>query len=229
MIRNLKALGLAVVAVLAMSAVVASAASAETGTVTAESYPAKLTSTQVGTNELSIGNGARKVSCTTATVSGELTAATTTLTLTPTYTNCTSTGALPATVTLNGCDYLLHPTKVTATTGTGTVDVVCPAGKEITVDIYSSSEHIPANIKCEYHIKAATGYAAGEYHLIGAGTTREIQATLNVVKIHTVNTVGSKLLCGLAAAETGTSTLTGTQTLTGENPSTGAHIGVFIS
>jgi hypothetical protein len=229
MIRNLKALGLAVVAVLAMSAVVASAAQAEAGTVTAEKYPVTLTGSQVGTNELVVGNGARRVSCATANAHGTLAAASTSLTLTPSYSTCTSTGGLPVTVTVNGCDYNLAPTKVTATTG----NVICPAGKQLVVDVYATAAKHTENVRaCEYQIGEQKGLSAGEYHLEGAGTTREITATLNVTNIVTKNTIGSKLLCGLAAGETGTSVLTGTQTLTGEEDPPGAepkHIGIFIS
>ncbi len=229
MSHKLKALGLAMVAVLAMSAVVASAASAAAGIFTSEKSPVTLTRSQEGTNEWSIGTGARKVSCATASAQGTASNGATSLTLTPTYTGCTSTGGLGMTVTVNGCDFVLHPTTGTATSGTETMDVVCPVGKEITFDVYGNGEHIPANIKCEYHIKAQTGVAAGTYKDIGAGTTQEITETLNVTGVHTVNTVGSKLLCGLAAGETGTSTLAGAQVLTGENAAGTEHIGISIS
>ncbi len=229
MIRNFKALGLALIAVFAMSALVASAAQAAAGEFTAESYPVTLTGSQVGTNTLTVGNGARVVSCTTASATGTLAGTSTTLTLTPSYSGCTSTGALPATVTVNGCDFSLTSNTVTATTGTGSATVACPAGKEIIVDIYASAAKHAENVRaCEYHIAAQGPLSAGEYHLEGAGSTREITATL-AVKPATKNTVGSKLLCGLAAEETGTSTLAGTQTLTGENAAGTAHIGVFVS
>jgi hypothetical protein len=226
--NNFKPLGLALVAVLAMGIVVASAAQAST--VTAESYPATITGAQVGTNELSIGSGARKVTCSTATAHGTLASpGVSTITLAPTYSGCTSTGGLPLTISTNGCVYTLSPTSVTATTGTGLVAIDCPAGQEITIDIYENAAgHASDTEKCEYHLKPQGPLAAGEYHNEGTGSTREISITLKL-SIHTVNTVGSALTCGLSAGATGTSALSGTQKLKGEADGGGAHIGVFVS
>jgi hypothetical protein len=229
MTRKLRTCWLTAIALLAFSAGLVSAGQAAAGTITAESYPVKLTGTQVGTNTLTIGNGARTVSCTTATTQGTLAAASSTATVTPTYSGCTSTGGLPVTYTLNGCDFAVHVSPVTATTGTKTFDVSCPAGQEITIDVYSSAHNHTTDIQeCQYHIPSQTGLSAGEFHLDGAGTTRTATTTM-LLPMSIESTAGSKLLCGLAAGETGTATLKGTQTLKGENSGTGAHIGIFVS
>jgi hypothetical protein len=233
MMRHFKALGLALAAVLAMSAMASAAAQAAPAELTAEKYPVTLTGEQVTTpplNELVIGNGARRVSCTTANLHGTIAGPTTVITLTPTYNGCTSTGGLPATVTMKGCDFTLSGNTATASTGTLSANVVCTAPNEITVDIYATPAKHTANERaCEYHIKPQGPLNAGEYHNLGAGTTRDIEATLKVENIHTVNTVGTKLLCGLAAGETGFSSLIGSVTLKGEVDSTFEHIGIFIS
>ncbi len=229
MTRKLKALGLASIAVLAMSAVVASAAQATAGTLTAESYTTTLTETQVGTNQWTIGTGVRVVTCASSLTHGSLAGPAGAVTLRSTYTNCTSTGGLPVTIT-NSCDYITSWTKVTATTGTEKIDISCPAGKAIVIDVYASAAKHTENVRaCEYTIEEQKGLVAGEYHMEGVGTGRDLTTTLNVQKIVTKNAVGSKLLCGIAAGETGTSTITGTETLKGENPITFLPVGIFIS
>ncbi len=120
MTRKFKTLGLCLVAVFAMSAVAATAAQAEK--FTSASYAASITGEQIGAlpNEFEVTNAG--VECGTATFSGTLAAASETLTITPNYQNCLVGGSIPATVDMNGCDYLFHATGVK----TASVDVVCP-------------------------------------------------------------------------------------------------------
>jgi hypothetical protein len=125
MIRNFKALGLAVVAVLAMSAFVASAAQAApvvttTGNVgvhgTGESIGEKFTVDGVTTE------------CKTSHYTGTSTAGSSTLTLVPTYTGCTLAGTgLTVHVTTTGCGYLFHLQNKSGTTYNSKVDVECGA------------------------------------------------------------------------------------------------------
>jgi hypothetical protein len=126
MIRNAKILGLALVAVLAMSAMVASAASATK--FTAAKYPATVKGTQTGGGHVfEVGGG--KVTCTGATFTGTLSAASEEMTMTPNYTGCTAFGFIGAEVTgfgSEGCDYLF--------TTNGKAHLKCPAGKDVTVD-----------------------------------------------------------------------------------------------
>lgn len=132
MIRNLKALGLAAMAVFAMSAVVAQAAQAE-ALFHSDSSSSFLEGSQVTTNEFSVTTGI--VKCTTATFTGTVAAATTsTVRVHPTYTGCKLAGQKAEVVT-TGCDYLFHATETdgSAEAILATVDVVCEAGKEITV------------------------------------------------------------------------------------------------
>ncbi len=116
MIRNLKVLGLALVAVFALAS---SAASAANGKLTSDG-PVTLTGTETGAvtaNQLTaFGSNVR---CPGSTYSGHklnqpngfLTSGEEVATITPHYTDtaCTATALnLPATVDMNGCDYVFH-------------------------------------------------------------------------------------------------------------------------
>jgi hypothetical protein len=102
--RNIKALGLALVAVFAMSAVIASAAQAE------QSYrssgtPTELSGTQVATNKFHVP-GAGTVECTGANFTGTVTGtAVSTLEVHPTYSNCVAFGFAGTHITTTGCNY----------------------------------------------------------------------------------------------------------------------------
>jgi hypothetical protein len=114
MITKLKALGLALIAVLVMSAVVASAAQATAGTLTAEGKTVTATAEQVGEHELvltdhEVGPGQfATLKCKKATFTGTsgVTDGATSVTVHPHYTECTFANQ-PATVTTTGCDYVL--------------------------------------------------------------------------------------------------------------------------
>jgi len=117
MIRNFKALGLALVAVLAMSAVVASAAQA-VPSFTASSYPAFATgSNTIGGETFTTPGGT--VQCDshykvekyrTTTTEGLPSPGSSTVTVTPEYTDCVAFGFLGASVKMNSCDYEFHAT-----------------------------------------------------------------------------------------------------------------------
>jgi hypothetical protein len=139
MIRNLKVLGLAFVAMLAMNAVVASAASASE--YTCGSYECKATGSNLAGGETFTTPGGT-VKCnshyvieTINTANGTgLTGPDDEVTVTPTYSNCTAFGFVNATVTMHGCDYVFH---AGASTGGGvydnTADIECPTEKPITI------------------------------------------------------------------------------------------------
>jgi hypothetical protein len=102
MIRKIKTLGVALVAVLALSAVVASAASAVN--YTAASYPATGTGTsELGNDTFNTEGGT--VECQSH-FEGTLGAASTQFTVAAKYTNCRAFGFLEAHVTMGSCDYL---------------------------------------------------------------------------------------------------------------------------
>jgi len=123
MIRNLKSLGLALCATLALTAVVASAALA--GTYTAASYPASGTATNAFSHNTFITE-AGAVEC-GGHFTGSLSWASPHLTITPTYTNC-KFSAYAAIVDMNGCTYTLGaPAKVSTDNYFAPVQIICPA------------------------------------------------------------------------------------------------------
>jgi hypothetical protein len=232
MTRNFKAFGLAMAAALALSAVVASGAQATTASVRAGSYPATLTGEQKTVNVWSVGGGVRKTSCKTAVFHGTLTAAADPVTLTPTYAECNSEPGGPVTFTMNGCDYDLYPNSVTASTGTMTTDLTCPAGKEVEMYLYENAEkHVKGEPLCRYDIPAQTNLSAGEYHNETNAATgkKDITETLNVTNVAIKSTMNAKILCGIAPGATGTTTLSGSVTLTADEDNAGGlPIDVFV-
>jgi hypothetical protein len=147
MIRKLKALSLALTAVFAMSAVVVSAAQAESQS-TLTTIPSGTTVILTGTQE----NGLHKfvltdhplpntepvqyatTECAKATFKGVGTVAdgAQTATFEPIYTECKSFG-LNSTVTTNGCHYEANLGTKTGTTAAVSIQLKCPVGKKITI------------------------------------------------------------------------------------------------
>jgi hypothetical protein len=161
MIRNLKVLGLAIGAVLALSAVMASAAMA-VPTFTASSYPATATGSNTKGSEVFTTEGG-KVECNSH-FQGSLSAASTTLTVAPTYTGCEAFGFLEANVNTEGCTYVFHATElVSAGVYRSHVDVVCPAGKSIKIIAGT----------CRAEIKAQTGLTSAKTTNLASSVTVE--------------------------------------------------------
>lgn len=220
MIRNIKVLGTALVAALAISAVAASLASADS--FTAESAPAIYTGSQQTANVLTTTVGTQK--CTTTTFKGTVNAtSTTTVSVSPSYSGCTAFG-FPSDYDVNGCEYLFHISPTAGVT-TGTVALVCPAGKEITITAKSSVTN--PTLKCTIHTPAQSGLGTVTYKNVGAGATREILFELNLTGIKYTHTAGTGLgACTSGSATSGT--YTGSVLFTGENAG-GAHVGIFLS
>jgi hypothetical protein len=124
MIRNLKILGVALIAVFALSAVMASAALAQNGLLTSTG-PVKLTGTLTGAkNENSLTAFGGVVTCSTTKYTGNkilteaqtkegkthelLQSGSSNVTITPHFTGCITTQAgieFPMTIDMNGCDF----------------------------------------------------------------------------------------------------------------------------
>src|SRR5215218_10217192 len=215
--RNLKIFGLAFVAVLAMSAVAVSAASADDKR-TAEVYPTTLTGgPDPGAAADLFVTTAGNVTCPNPTYDATVAGPTTTIEISPNYgLGCKALG-FPATIDVNGCTYLVHLTA--GTTTEGTVDIKCPAGKEITVT--ANPAEAPHNLtpKCVIHVKEQLGLGTLKITNVGVATTRELTLDINIEKIHYTHTSGAGLGTGLGACTAGTGTtgtLTAKATVTGE-------------
>ncbi len=203
MTRNLKALGLAVGAMLVMSAALASAAQAETGVLTAQKYPAIVTGQKTNAVPVfDIGAGPiRTVVCPTADLDGTLLGPTDPVTFTPTYTGCVSEpGGLPMTITMNGCDYTVGFTRPGSTgdppeTGKLTASIDCPEGQKIEIHIYENAAAHAANVSlCTYDIGPQAAVPAGVYHN-RQGNPGDVEATVEA-KFTSLRTVGPQMLCG---------------------------------
>lgn len=144
MIRNLKTLGLALVAMLAMSTVAASSASAiGKFTTTSGPYPKHLIGEDVGEADVfKVGNN--EISCHGESYTAQLTGPTSTVEVTPEYGNtCQTVGSgWNITVTENGCT--LH-FEVIATIATDedkvTPSLKCPGPSVIEKHHYTNSAH----------------------------------------------------------------------------------------
>jgi hypothetical protein len=124
MISNLKVLGLAFIAVLAMSAIGTSAAQAAPE-FTCSSYPCTATGTGTGTFTVDQHG---TVQCSVHYLLGKLAGASSTATVTTTFSDCTAFGFV-GTVHKKECDHLLHATEnVSPGVYRHHLDIVCPSG-----------------------------------------------------------------------------------------------------
>jgi len=154
MVGNLKALGLAFVAVLAMSVVAASASQASQYTCSAYAPTAPCFGTGSNTpgNETLTTPGGT-VQCnshyTVEEAGGSeegLEGPKTSVTVTPTYTDCKAFGFLNASIDMMGCDYVFHAeAQIAAGRYNNSVDVTCPVGKgPVTLTVGTCKVDIPA-------------------------------------------------------------------------------------
>jgi hypothetical protein len=186
MIRKLKVMGLALVAVFAMSAVVASAASAATtdgeftsdGSVTVTGTGAAETFT-FEPGQKDVCHGDHTIMPQNQTPWGFFNPGTglTTLTDLPYYTKCTTTvGAtsLPATYTVTGgCDFLWHMGETTGGVGGtygATLDIVCIPGESLETHVYQNATH--ATSVCTYRIPAQNGLTGAHVTNLAGGTIK---------------------------------------------------------
>jgi hypothetical protein len=200
MIRMLRVLGLALGAMTAMVAL-AAPAQAATGQLTAGANPAIVTGPQVMGPTFDIGAGPLKVvGCEAASLDGTIAGATDPVTLTPKYVNCTSEpGAMPVTVTQNGCDYsfgVSQPGTTQQPAGTGKLEawIICPEGQRIEIHVFENAFTHAANMPlCTYDIAGQGPVLAGIYHNIG-GNPGDVLATVKAQ--FTAKRTGPEMMCG---------------------------------
>lgn len=180
MIRNLKALGLALVAVFAMSALAASAAQAVEATFSWPETTKHLTATADPTapaQNFTITTGKFGFECNVVTgeqaVTGTGAASIGSTNLTFSHTekpadNCKGPLNSNAPVKMNGCTFTFKAgtTLKEAPTGEseGTADVVCPPEKEITIEA----------VGCITHVPAQTGLGPVFYRTVKTGAKEEV-------------------------------------------------------
>lgn len=223
MMRNLKALGLGVVAVLAMGALLASSALSSDANYTGGHFTNDasdghvfLTGTEAGTHRTALHYLGQSITCTGITYSGTVDQATETeVTIEANYPECwsgepTHPGAPNATVHMNGCDYLFTVRQTNASTKHSPVHLKCPKDKKATV--------ITPNCTItfgEQEIKTAVVYKTiveNNKHAI----TAEITATEIKLEKHGLCEFLSPFGTGPHSGANG-GTLTGSVTLTGKD------------
>jgi hypothetical protein len=231
MIRNFKTLGVALMAVFAMSAVVASAASATNDVFESEKVPVTLTGTQVAVNKFTLAGQA--VECTGISVDATVTASPVSQITTgePVYSGCTYAGGA-ATVHMNGCKYLL--TGTTDVSGDAQVAIVdCPKEKHIAIT--STAINCTITVKAKGAIDGNQVAEEGvHYTNDGAGTTAGVLIDLTA-KVKVTSEGGTNTKAGepegvtCASLTNNTGTLDGTITVTGEETvAPFAHIGISV-
>ena len=212
MIRSIKALGLALLAALTVSAVAASAASA-IPRFHSEFAGIVLTGGQTGIVANTLTTDLGEMKCNVARFDGTQGAmTTTTMTLKPTYEEC-KIGMQNALVTLNGCRYTFHLEEqqepIEARMG-----IECPDGK---IEIETA--------ECTITIPPQEPRQQVTFTNEGEGTTRAVIADLNVSGIHyTEHGAG----CVGATETTENGTYTGVITVKGETAAE-EHVGIWVS
>jgi hypothetical protein len=176
MIRNLQILGLALVAIFAMSATAASAASQ--GELTSDGS-VSLTGTDSTAFRIKFIKEQEYYCHTHYTIGKEdvtphgfVTGSLTTLTMAPQFSDCEMViGANegPGTFTMNGCDFLLHIGKGEAGVYGTTLDLICPAGNVVEFHSYSNESH--TTTVCTFKLGAQTGLTGATAKNTGEGIT----------------------------------------------------------
>lgn len=182
----------ALAVVFVLGALTASAAQARESFI-AGAYPATLTGTPLTVHEWEVSG--RSVICAEASFKATLAAKSTELKVTPTYEECFAVvlgNEFPATVEMNGCDYLF--TTDPGGAKNGPTHIKCPVGKQIELHVYLDEEH--TKVLCTYDVKAQER-GKMEYENV-AGPPEELKANANVTNIETTRT-GSLAQCGPAA------------------------------
>ncbi len=145
-----------------------------------------------------------------------------TFTLAPSFSSCTFVGLVSKFET-NGCEFLFHIYEGTSTFGS--TDLVCPAGKEMTVT--SPSVGTP---KCILHIPPSSGMVGLNYWNWGSGTTREIEVSGSLISTTYSQTKGTAET-GNCATDDGVfgNSSNFSFFLTGEKDGGSEHVGMVLS
>jgi hypothetical protein len=223
--RSIKALGLAFVAVLAMSAVVASAAHASTLTTFPEGKTVKISGAQVGTQEFVLtDNSNLKTTCTVAKFEpvGTYTTGAETIEVHPVYEKCTAFG-INATISTVGCNYLIHAAGAVTGGFDGFVDVTCGSGA-IVITTLTCEVKVDTQTKLNTLTATNSGQSSPE-------TGMDVLLHANVQKIkYTVikDGIGCPLRSDPVPYEGLEGDLTGDTTVTATDSTTGAAVGITI-
>jgi len=179
MFRKVGVLGAAVTIVLTMSAV-ASVASADVLTSESGSVTTLNGSNDEAFSLLSMDG--LEMKCAATEYFGFFSSGASQIQLAFTQNGCSMFG-LSFRIEPNGCEYLF---RINAPGTTGTTDVVCPAGKEITFTWPATGAP-----KCIVHVPAQSNLGTVTATNVGSGSKREVTLTLNFSKLKFNQTTGT--------------------------------------
>lgn len=156
MIHHFKVVGCSVLALIAFGAVSATAAGA--AQFTASSYPSTATATSpLGNDDLSTEAGS--VECSSHYAVPDISGASESVSVTPSFTSCKAFGFLEATVNMNGCKFIFH--------ADGGFDLACSGANEVVIEALSCQVKVASqkglvgvgltNAGSNIHAKAAIG------------------------------------------------------------------------
>jgi len=213
MTRYLKVLGLTLVAAFAMSAVVASAASAANFNFHSEGTSTVLTGTQHAGSDVFKTDGGT-VSCSSATYTGSQTGSTAeSVEVTPTYSGCTAFGFINVPIHVNGCKYKFATSE---TKYQGAVHIIC-ATKPIEI----------TSPGCTVTVGTGTPGGKATYTNVGSGTTREVTVDVALTGINYVEDNNGGGCVGPTGTTKTNGTYSGAALVTGET-SKKAHLGIWV-
>jgi len=177
-----------------------------------------LTGTQLGTDVFTTTAGT--IECENVSYLGSMTGTTnSTISVKPSYSECTAFGFAGATVSTNGCEYVLFAETLISFTN---LNIECPEGKSIVV-----VAKLFGTTKCTVTIGTQTALFSTINKNAGSGTTRELRIGLNISStlIYTEDGGTGFGACSSSTKQSNGS-LSGELMLTGEN-ALGNHIGVW--
>ncbi len=229
MTRNLKMLGLALVAVFALSVVLGQAAMAEKTVQRPYQFISdgdwtSLSAAQGAPGDVFETDAKLPIKCSTAAYSGSIgETAPTTLTLTPAYSGCTF-GGFAADVITTGCSYVIHADQQLGTETEGgaidwenkyqtTTTIDCSAGKDITVIATQAGI-----TKCTVHIPPqdmGTGVTLTNEET--GGGVKDIKSHIEFSNIKYSQTEGTGLGKCATADNTTNGKYVGSNTISGKN------------
>jgi hypothetical protein len=216
--RKLKALGLALFAVLAMGALSASAAMAadfhsENGTDTV------IKGSQVGSDKFVVNAGT--VTCNEATYEGIQSGATSnTVTVTPKYTECTAFGFVNATIHTNGCRYVFDAD----TNAEGFTDVTIDCSEPTEGGTTHQRAITVTAFNCWVTVGSQTTGNGIKYANTGSGASRDVDVSVSLTGI--TYTQHSKTFPGCSNGTFNNGSYTGAATVQGFATG-GGQVGVW--
>jgi hypothetical protein len=205
MTRNLKALGIALIAALAFGAISASTASAETkiegALTTTPDGTANMVGQESGGNHKFELGGAGTLECEEVEMHSHISGATTAATVSSTYNKCSFNlfgTKRPTTITMNGCEFIMtvHQFYAGSGEGTGQGHLVCPESKAIEIHLYNNGAH--TELRCTYHIAPQTVSTGISFQTMKSGPEGKSTMTVIINKAPVIakKTSGTVLQCG---------------------------------